>query len=307
MKTQPIFIAAMFLIMLQSCQKELSLENGLPGTPTVPTTIDSNYLSKILYLAVVNGVPTDTAVYWVYTYDNLKRVTSVIDSSNTPSPNKYFYYYTGTDTMPYKSVLYQNQVAHDFDTIISYHYFDNVRRKLKDSIIFSYADFSSGYNSGYRIQNYSYGNNRIYGFKQTYNFNGSTPDYRDTATLDARGNIIDNKRYRFDSFTNTWELDATSTFTFDTNPSPFSNLSNFKTYAVFPSGETLFFELPFKNNKVSQHEHHSFGPGQSGGVFVDWDYINIYKPNGFLKDVLIYDLPPVPGNYLKLIFIYKAL
>ena len=98
MKTQPIFIAAMFLIMLQSCQKELSLENGLPGTPTVPTTIDSNYLSKILYLAVVNGVPTDTAVYWVYTYDNLKRVTSVIDSSNTPSPNKYFYYYTGTDT-----------------------------------------------------------------------------------------------------------------------------------------------------------------------------------------------------------------
>ncbi len=303
MKTLSIFIAAIFLIMLQSCQKEISIENGIPAAPNA---IDSNYLSKILYSAVVNGVPTDTAVFWTYKYDNLKRVTSLVDSTSNPVPNSYFYFYNGTDTLPFKTVLYQVGVWHDYDTTITFHYFDNTGRNAKDSVIFSYSDIFSGYESWYEIRNYSYNLNKIYGLREIYRPGGYTPYYKDTATLDAAGNIIDNKRYRFDSFSNTWEPDATSTFTFDNKPSPYSTLSNFKTYHVFPSGETLFFELPFKNNKVSQHEHHSFGPGQPG-VFVDWDYTNIYKPNGFIKDVLIYGLPPVPGNYERLIFVYKAL
>ena len=190
MKTLSIFIAAIFLIMLQSCQKEISIENGIPAAPNA---IDSNYLSKILYSAVVNGVPTDTAVFWTYKYDNLKRVTSFVDSTSNPVPNSYFYFYNGTDTLPFKTVLYQVGVWHDYDTTITFHYFDNTGRNAKDSVIFSYSDIFSGYESWYEIRNYSYNLNKIYGLREIYRPGGYTPYYKDTATLDAAGNIIDNK------------------------------------------------------------------------------------------------------------------
>ena len=304
------------LVSLYSCQKEISSENGI--APVVPLTIDSNYLSKI-YAFDINGSSADTVEVVTYNYDNLKRVTSVVDSSKNlynATQQSYFYFYNNSDTLPYKSVRYQVSAEDPaltqltYDTIISYHLYDNAGRNLKDSGIHSNSSILNGYYSTYTVKQYSYALNRIYGYASSnpisvpYSF--VSPDEKDTAVLDALGNIIDNKIYRYNSYTSLWELSITSAFTYDTKASPFSRLSNFKTFGVFPNGETFYGELPQKTNRVTQNEHHSFSNG-APGVHFDYSYFNSYNANGLVKGISVYDQPPNPTMYSKIILVYKAL
>ncbi|MEO6932443.1 MAG: hypothetical protein ABI151_12495, partial [Chitinophagaceae bacterium] len=217
----------------------------------------------------------------------------------------YSYYYNSNDTLPFKSILYEKELYNNqlsTDSFTTFHYFDNTGRNIKDSVIRQ----SQG-NQSTTVKTYTYNTNKIFGYQTYFDpINNYSVERRDTALLDAGNNIIDSKRYGFDSATNSSELNSHSIFTYDTKQSPFSRLSNFKTFGVFTSGETLFRELPQNSNRVTQNELNSLGNGGAGNSY-GYDYTNIYKANGQLNEVDTFDHPPLPNMYGKLIFIYRSL
>ncbi len=323
MKTKPslYLFFLVYIFISQSCQKELSFDTGnIVNNP--PGIVDSSYISKI-YSIYIAGPVADTVAITTYSYDNLKRVVSVIDAAKSLydfAQTSRHYFYNNNDTLPFRSrtvSISANDPAQTmlrYDTSLIWHFYDNTGRNVKDSVIRSVGEASSPvpYYSTLEVRNYSYGTGKIYGFRTFAGINVPNPSYvpgdqKDTATLDAPGNIIANKSYRFDSFTSQFEFIITSAFTYDNRQSAFSKLSNFKTYGVFPNGETFLSELPQYSNRVTQNEHHSFLPGGGGGVHFDFSYTNIYNTNGFVKEILAYDQPPNPLSYGKVSFVYMHL
>lgn len=318
-----VLLSAGFLFIaatgFQSCQKEISA--GDIVIPNPPGIVDSTYLSK-LYLISITGTVADTGEIITYTYDNQKRVVSAIGASNNlynftkVSRN---YYYNGNDTLPYQSrTVYtsandpaQTQLRHD--TTLTWHFYDNTGRNLRDSMVHAVADASTPtpYYSTFEVRNYSYAAGKIYGYRYFGAINVPNPsfvqpDQKDTASLDALGNIINNRAHRINPLTGQFELEIVSNFTYDGKQSAFSRLSDFKTSGVFPSGETLAFEFPQYSNRVTQNELHSIGGG-SGGTPVNYTYTNLYNTNGLIKESSIYNQPPVPSDYGKMVFTYIRL
>ncbi len=309
-------LAIFSILVLQSCQKELTADTGNTNPPTGIT--DSSYLSKIYYVEV-NGALTDTGNRLTYSYDNLKRVTAIRGIPNNlydVIQISYDYYYNGSDTLPFRSRrIYVSandpaQTQFRYDTTIAWHYYDNTGRNIKDSMINSVADASTPvpYYSVLELRTYSYGSGKIYGFRTYTGINVPNPSYvypdqKDTALLDALGNITNSKSYRYNSSSTLYELEVVSDFTYDAKQSPFSKLSNFKTFGIFPNGETFYSELPQNTNRVTQNELHSFSGG-GGGIHYDYSYTNSYNTNGLIKQALIYDQPPNPTIYAKLLFSY---
>ncbi len=143
--------------------------------------------------------------------------------------------------MPYKSTVFSvnaynaAQTVFYYDTTITYHFYDNAGKNLKDSIIFStYRILSTfPYFSILESRNYSYGTGKIYVYRTFFlivnNSGALFYPQKDTAIVNASGNIIDYKNYEFIPSSSLFELSATSNFTYDIKPSSFSKLSNFKT------------------------------------------------------------------------------
>jgi|GEM_PF-2125604 len=320
-----IAAAAFITLILLGCSKEMSLENGVvpgpPVPPPVPGVIDSNYLSKI-YSLNVTATSSDTVLVRTYNYDGLKRLVSLIDTSNDlyeAQQVRAYYSYNGADTLPYKSVEYIESgmvpggPAMQFDTATAFHYYDATGRNIKDSVIHSHHQLLLGtYAKVYTIKSYSYAPGKVYGYQTSVLINSNNsylpPNQKDTADVNAAGNITSNKRYVYDAFSATWHLTATSAFVYDTHVNPFALLSNYKTYGVFPDGETLIFWFPQKNNRLEQHELHSIPPGGGpGGTNIDWTYTYTYRPNGLVNTMkLLYD-PSIPSEYYQLLYRYKAL
>jgi hypothetical protein len=319
MKKRSLFFVLAYFFIIQGCQKELSFDNS--NTPVPLPTIDSNYL-YILYGIEINGTVADTGEIYSYSYDQLKRVVAVsgaVKNFYDYTQASYNYYYNNNDTLPFKSRAVRisandpAQTMLRYDTTITWHFFDNSGKNIKDSMIHSSADASSPvpYYSTLELRSYSYSTGKIFGYRSYTGINVPNPGYvfpdqKDTATLDALGNITDNKTYRFNSMTSQFELEVTSAFTYDAKQSPFSRISNFKTFGVFPNGETFLIELPQYSNRVSQNEHHSFSGGGSG-VHYDYSYNNTYNSNGLIKQILIYDQPVNPSGYGKIILTYTHL
>jgi hypothetical protein len=310
------------LIFGQSCQKEISFDTVSIINPPNPV-IDSNYVSKIYDITVLAGV-RDTIGITTYNYDNLKRVTAISNVSKdlyNYTQVSRDYYYNGTDTLPFKSRTIsisandQAQTLLRHDTSIVFHFFDNAGKNLKDSLINSVSTpvpVPVYYSIG-AVRTYTHAAGKVYGFSTFIGINVPNssyipPDQKDTASIDALGNVTGNKRYWLNAGSGLFELVATSAFTYDNKQSPFAKLSNFKTYGLFPSGETLVWELPQYSNRVTQNEHHSFSAGGSGGVHVDYSYTNVYNTsNGFVKEITINTQPPNPADYALSVITYRHL
>jgi hypothetical protein len=130
-----------------SCQKETSLENGIPGTGNPVTADSGTYIDRIRYTDVTrNGLDSLTYVDQ-YTYDASKRLVSISRDSMFLSPGNlsfiglYTYtvnfYYNGTDTMPFKKVAVINSLALPFgqkDSLINFFTYTG-NRLLRDSAI----------------------------------------------------------------------------------------------------------------------------------------------------------------------------
>ncbi len=313
MQKKFLFAILSIIIILSSCQKEISIESGTNPNPPV-STADTNYLSKIYY-TYFDGVSLDTSEIFTYAYDNNKRVVLLTDTSNYPNPNYlYFktqYFYNGTDTLPYKSTRFEhhNTLGIEYiDTATTFIFFNTAGQKIKDSVINQFQDLSTYVNKAIAVHQYTYAPSKIYGATKTilfYTLGGSVNDndVTDTATLDVKGNIISNIKNRYDAASLLVEK-VVSTFTYDANPSPFARLSNFKAYMVFPSGETLFEDIVQNNNRLHTIEITS-------GSFSHYYEENftgqyLYRPDGYPKEIYGLD-NSAPGSYARLIFIYKSL
>jgi hypothetical protein len=230
MKTKQIFIPliAFSIFVLTACKKDTITEPD--PAPPITLSTDSIYLYKIIDLdSTVTS--TDTNYVTTYYYDNLKRVTKITDGQNSLS-NQFVttYNYNSNDTIPFKTTgIYLN-----LDTTITYHFYDNQLRKLKDSLInnptatipFITVHRYSYYNSGFAINSFT-------------NNPGSLTliaSYRDSVSLDAIGNIIQYKEYRGP---NIFTLQENVTISYDNKQSPFAKLSNFNARDLVIGGEPL--------------------------------------------------------------------
>lgn len=286
------------LAVFSSCQKEISESNNiLPGTITTPTNTvltDSNYLDKIYIIS--GGVSSsDTQNIITFHYDSHKRVISMNDSVATLTGPGFFinnsYSYAGNDTVPYLSVWERNVGLSSPDSFITYHFYDASGRNLKDSSLYS-AVAPDDY-----VVNYSYSPGKIYG--QTMENSTGTPYYtRDTAIVDADGDILSNKISAL--IGGSWTGAISASFSYDTHKSPFFKLSNFKAQQPFPGtyeddDTTLYAHMPVKNIT------NQTGTYLSGTVSITASYL--YNTSGLPTR----ENRSVNGNSEIIIYTYKHL
>lgn len=227
---------------------------------------------------------------------------SLTDITATNPFNAFVYYYNGNDTLAYKTRLYTNDFSYT-DTTITFHFYDNLGRKIKDSTLKSYSTFPIiNYYKDTIVSTYSYAPGKIYGITNWSAGSSASASYKDTATLDARGNLVNNRRYRLVSGPPAnYELYVTSNITYNNGVSPFAKLSNFKTYIVFPFGETFYSEFAQHNNITQIDENTIFGPGS---VYHYMENFNNYKynANGYPREIFT----QTPADSTRLIFKYRA-
>ena len=298
-----LLIITVFFV-LNSCQKEYSIDNGNIIITPPPIIPDSSYLSKI-YSIYYDASGRDSSSR-TYSYDNLKRVIAMTDSLTDPAAtnpfNAFVYYYNGNDTLPYKTRLYVNDFSYT-DTTITYHFYNNLGRKIKDSALRSYNTFPIiNYYKDTIVSSYSYAPGKIYGITNYSSGSSASASYKDTASVDARGNLLSNKRYRLVAGPPaSYELYVTSNITYNNGLSPFAKLSNFKSYIVFPFGETFYNEFAQNNNITQIDEYTIFGPGSVYHYIENFTNYT-YNANGYPKE--IFTLTPTDST--RLIFKYRA-
>lgn len=303
-----VLLICVIALGINACSPETSFE--IPNNTANNAEDDSTYID---YYAYIND--NDTLYKMHYVYDHLKRVIEMYDTEYDPQPlvtERYKYYYNSTDTLPYKLIFIMNDIANPADSVTTYFYYNNMGLRIKDSSIYSYHWQDNGRNVEYSYRSlaqYSYQGNKILGFTQNhillYTGSGISGDYKtkyDTATIDARGNIINS--IRVENYMENNQLVPyrdVATMTYDNHINPLFKLSNRQTFLVFPWGETLFTDFVQPNNRTSIVEtnvkwQHDFAQYYSFG------YLN----NGYLDTVVEANVlnQPLPG-YMK--FVYKKM
>lgn len=298
----PICLTCLFFLF--SCQKEVNDPDIVNNNPV---SADSSYLSKMYIIDADGSGIVDTFETYTYVYDNLKRVSVLLDSSEDNTLHVLIpfqttqYYYNGNDTLPFKSITISYNSGSNYDTTTNFFAYNVSGKLAADSGLYIVNPPNPIFVKD--IRSYQYGSAVITGIRTvtTINQNGTSVSVeKDTAQTDANGNIIHNIKNRDFETVN-------STFTWDTHPSPFARISNFQTFAIVPFGETFFYEMPSKNNRL--HVTEITTDNSSGTVQhnYDDDLTGKYSYNitGYPSQILIPD-PAVPGAYERIVFIYKA-
>jgi hypothetical protein len=235
MKTKQIILPfiAFVALYLSACQKDFTAPTST--TETTPTT-SLNYLTRSYSLFSVSAGSTilDTAERSHYAYDNLKRLTTILDTSNEaglPSTirfGKQIFTYNGVDS--FVSVLSSYGFVPGSlirDTSISYFSYNVAGKLVSDSTINSYRIGSILVTKSKIIRLLNYVGNKIYTVSTTTTLfalpTAPPPSIeRDTITLDTRGNVTEQKTGTF--YNNPSQNDKYTSViqTFDNNPSPLS-------------------------------------------------------------------------------------
>lgn len=248
-KITKLFLSLFLIIIFISCQKEVDDFDNIVNPPAV--TNDSIYLDKIYVLNA--GAVTDTLGIYSFTYDVQKRITGWILTDAATGPYiSYTYYYIGTDTVPFKSLFIDHDPA-IADTTITFHSYDANGRNLQDSSIGIYPTMGSSIISTYNY-NYAPGKRYCDGRIESFQPTSIISLYRDTATLDASGNILSCIRYT-DAISGTMELFSNANYTYDTKATPFARQNIFKAHQNFISNEEiLLYEYMPYNQMLSYQE-----------------------------------------------------
>ncbi len=300
MKHIPALLIVLVIALLTStsCKKDSN-----PNNSTNPT--DDNYLSRYYFLYDDGSGTAELEESISYSYDNLKRVTIMLDSTTyNPSGNllpfsRSEYFYNGNDLLPYKQVITTHPDSNpEYDTLVSFYTYNSAGKLVTDSTLS--ATHSGGYDYYTKfIRSYQYNGTTATSSNiiTTTNSGGTyVSTMTDNAQLDQNGNIIQNTRDRGSEI-------VQSTITWDNNPSPFAKLSNFQTFAIFPFGETFFYEMPKTNNRLHITETTTGGSPH----FYEEDFTNKYTYNtdGYPVQILDND-PTTPGAYSKVVFEYRS-
>ncbi len=323
MKGISILVLMLTGIVLLSCQKEFTIEDDFdpPVDSTNTTLSDSIYIESIVELDSTSATDQDTVYIVRYQYDVAKRVaakrTYWDDGGGLALMDEQLYTYNGTDTLPASSKLYTYDFIgggayHKDTTTIWYTYSSG--KLVKDSSIYI-SEHASTSPTDTIVTTYNYTPLQVTSsrFARTGNrFDPSDYDVyitKDVAVLDSRGNVISSKEYEtfvisskeYETFDGgaTWDLLNTTDFTYDTKPSPFSRLSNFKTLQVVAPAEAWYDEMQTPNNRISSRF--------DGGGFVNTTTFSgfIYNANEKLLSFRLIEPGVSPQLVVK--FFYRSL
>jgi len=306
MKTSRILSGLVIVsaVLFSACQKQIDSRGEDPTLPPVVEQ-DSNYLYRVWETDTTTST-LDSIDVSTYFYDAQKRVTKRTefygDAVSTPDSLDVvtLYSYNGNDTVPFKSIIYDYANG---DTTTTFHYLDAQGRKLKDSSI-SFVTSAFPFK---RVSNYTWhANGFVIDFSATVTGGGSVllPKFKDSATLDSRGNIIYYAEYYY-LITGTPELHERVNITYDNNPNPEAKLSIFKIRDLVIGGEPDIIEFfPQFNNGV-KFDYFIAGNGFPDDIYTFFHQYN-YLPNFYPASGKIYDVNP--GSFgSKLKYEYKKL
>lgn len=301
LSTIALAAAAFALINLTACKKDGTSTEPSP-TPPTPVVTDSNFLSKMYYLDSVNNVQ-DTFARYSILYDNAKRVQIVIDSVTANSgmlfSNKTVFYYSGTDTLPFKAINEQYEGTYR-DTLTTYYTYNSTGRKIRDSIIAGYRNVGYSYQKNLYRTSIQYSGNKIYFASKDstlYDSYGGSSVFSswDTATADASNRITTSKKtYPGNVIINT--------FTYDAHENPFYHLNIFNAIFTAPEFQDDFTSYS-KNNILTDQENRT----SPAVLQKTTSYTYQYNPSGYPKQAVALDLFSSTTNYIKIIYKYKAL
>lgn len=304
--------AAFAMLALTACQKEFTIDDDIePPLPPVPGGGDSIYLSKIYGLADT-GSGMDTIAVMTFEYDGSKRVILMSDSSKADPADPYIitskYFYSGTDTMPDRFIsswAHLNTPA-DYDSTWAFFSYNAAGKKMKDSILNNQL-IDGDIFSSLDISRYSYGSNAMY-VETSDDEILPTPmsaAWKDTAVLNAAGDIVSNKNYRREFGTTDFELLETMNLVYDNKISPFKYLTSFMAHFSAPYHVLEIYDHMSKANILSENSTIHNPPG--GGSYTRK---SVYQYNSL-------GLPVVSNTILnegtadeasfRLLFVYKKL
>ena len=252
MKTSNLLYLLASIVLFNSCKKD---------SPRDPYPLNGNYIDKI-YSLWDDGTGMDTMAILTVNYDNLKRVVSMSDNFS----EDWKYVYSGNDMKPSKATI--GSYGSLPDTFFYSYNSDGL--KTKDSV--------RTYNSPsdpqrVLVEEYSYQPGRIITITREI---VTDPDMNfvkmDTATLDASGNITQNRSSRFSGNPLSYLNSINSSFTYDNRPHPFSAMNIFNSNRNLPFGETFALEMFTPNNRLTQIEIETGSTGSDYQVNYSYEY-----------------------------------
>jgi hypothetical protein len=287
-----ITLSALFF---NSCKKDDVVNNDPPPNSLAS---DSTYLLTRAYSLAKNissGL-LDTTSRIVFFYDNLNRLTKIIDTSGTVvSLNRTItntqFFYTASDTLPNrtKETTYQNFNSNtNYDT---YFYYNNTGQLVKDSEYVGYPI----------INNYSYQNNIIYG-TETIIYNGVVyaGSRKDTMIINANGNIgeLRNRTY-YSPLNSLNNIQSNGIYTFDNKKCPSSNKIGFPKLSLSKKNNLVKYTLTKKNVITNQIEDIFYQDFSIGGIYNTAGYPTVFRD---LTPIVFQNNPPIPYEVKRLYF-----
>jgi len=268
---------------------------------------DSTYLSEIYEIdSVPGGIPYLGAVH-LYGYDNLKRVTTLIDSAQSQTGwrirEERHFFYQGTDTLPYRS----SEIFHSIDvsSYDAYYFYNAGGRRIRDSILI--YDESGVSSTKLRRVSYSYSPGKM--IDSSFDIAILNPQYvslsnvHDSAVLDNNGNVVYNFRSVYYGVINTLNYQQESILNYDNHPNPFAHLSNYQCQDLIPAD---YFHFHQENNLLHIHNI-AYRPGFPPTVY-DLDYTGHYSYNtmNYPSQISPTFLPNSNSLFHKIIFVYRS-
>ena len=227
-----------------------------------------------VYTVFDDGSGSETQEIITFNYDDLKRMTVIVDSARAGSAFFLFSrttaFYNNIDTLPYKITSISGD-SNNSDTVIMFHYYNSAHIKTKDSVITSTLEISSGsYQKDIKVTNYSYTPGKMYGYSvQTAIYPVSAAVVtKDTATLDGNNNIISNKKYKVSGSVS--ELSIISNFTYDNHANPYSKLNIFTALHQLPDPNQLN-EASY-NNFLTEDHHVLLPSPYDENIIISYSY-----------------------------------
>ncbi|MEO8771151.1 MAG: hypothetical protein ABI402_13730 [Ferruginibacter sp.] len=292
------------VMLIASCKKNNVDDSQNNNNNSAPSNI---YISKITTTDTISSNPTILSEEF-FSYDNQKRLTTIVSYHNGDTVHN-FYAYNASDTLPYTLTRTEANVVNtgiNRDTLVTYFFYDSQARRLKDSVVSSGVDpvlygstVINSYFLGVSVERYSYSGNTMYGelwdtTLVTYPYNPPLPSdiLRDTANLDADGDIISLNRFNAASFVAPTIFFYTDQYTYDNHHSPFARFRKFSSNVFPTSGTSVSYNDIWGNkNYTSTYESIYDNMGYNYGNGLIYDITGSYEYDTNNLPVMISNSP----------------
>lgn len=293
------YLSVLFaLFVLASCQREAGeiLEESPPPTSL---TNDSIYLKMIVYLDTISPPGLDSVDKFVFYYDDLKRLDSIdwtLFSGGATNSAIHMYekrFYTGNDTLPYKTTSFVDPGGADAYTTVFYTYQNGVI--VEDSII---TDIHGSVSTTVKKFKF-YGNGRT--GQNYYSINGNERHLTDSlisVQTFQNGNTV----LQLDTSYLSQTFHTQKTIRqFDTHPNPLKRINPpypIITFLGFTGGDFSFLQLTNSINNEIRVQSTLDGA----------DYEDIYENFQYRADGYPVLSRETDGEYkYRVVYIYQAL